>query len=153
MDSQEKGRRLGGEMGRRAGKFVKNAGPRTKRLIEEGRPRVEKAIEDARPKLQKAAEDYRPKVEQAGRDAVRYAEQHQDEIKGLAIKGVRMRLGPLGVVLDALGIGGIQGQPAAPPNACPKCSTINTPQARFCTECGASLAGPNPGGGANGGKA
>jgi hypothetical protein len=71
---------------------------------------------------------------------VRYAEDHQDEIKGLAIKGVRMRLGPLGMVFDALGIGGNQTQPAAPANACPQCSTINTPDARFCTECGAHIA-------------
>ena len=142
MDSDEEARKRherGGELGRLAGKFVKNAGPRTKRLIEEGRPKVEKAIEDARPKVQKAVKDYRPKVEQAGRDAVRYAETHQDEIRGFALKGVRMRLGPLGMVLDALGIGGSQSQPAALSNACPKCGNINPPDARFCTECGARI--------------
>ena len=153
MDSQDEARKRGGELGRMAGRFVKNAGPRGKRLIEEGRPKVEKAIEDARPKVQKAVEDYRPKVEQAGRGAVRYAETHQDEIKGLAIKGVRMRLGPLGMVFDALGIGGGPSQPAAPANVCPRCSSINTPDARFCTECGANLAEAGAGEGKSGGKA
>ena len=108
MDSSEQSRKRqerAGELGRLAGKFVKNAGPRTKKLIDEGRPRVEKAIQDARPKVEKAVEQYRPKVEQAGRDAVRYAQDHQDEIKGMALKGARMRLGPLGMAIDALGIG------------------------------------------------
>lgn len=149
-DQTKAGRQRGGELGRMAGKFVKNAGPRTKQLIdesrpkidkaiEEARPRVSKAIEDARPKVQKAVEDYRPKVEQAGRDAVRYAQDHQDELTGLAMRGVRMRLGPLGMALDALGVGAPQAKPAQ--TACPACNSVNTGSAKFCAQCGAPLSG------------
>ncbi len=143
MDSEDqagKARQRGGEFGRMAGKLVKNAGPRTKRFIDESKPKVEKAIQDARPKVEKAVEDYRPKVEQAGRDAVRYAQDHEDEIKGLALRGARMRLGPLGMAIDALGIGAEPSQPAAQPNTCPACQTINTASAKFCSECGSPLA-------------
>ena len=124
-----------------AGKLVKNAGPRTKRFIDENRPKVEKAIQDARPKVEKAVEEYKPKVEQAGRDAVRYAQEHQDEIKGMALKGARMRLGPLGMALDALGIGRQESDPAAEPRICSTCQAANAPAARFCTECGSQLSG------------
>jgi ElaB/YqjD/DUF883 family membrane-anchored ribosome-binding protein len=146
MDSDEKSRKSrerGGELGRMAGKLVKNAGPRTKRLIEENRPRVEKAIQDARPKVEKAVQQYRPKVEQAGRDAVRYAQEHPEEIKALALKGARMRLGPLGMAIDALA----GPQPDKPPSTqqtCAKCQTVNAPKARFCTECGGQLASGSP---------
>jgi hypothetical protein len=139
MDSDEQSRKrqeLAGELGRKAGKFVKNAGPRTKKLIEENRPKVEKAIQDARPKVEKAVEQYRPRVEQAGRDAVRYAQEHEDEIKGMALKGARMRLGPLGMAIDALGIG---AEPAKAQETCPACQAANVPSATFCSECGGRL--------------
>ena len=136
--SQKRSQR-GGELGRMAGKLVKNAGPRTKQFIEENRPRLEKAIQDARPKVEKAVEDHRPKVEQAGRDAVRYAQEHEDELRAMALKGARMRLGPLGMAIDALGIGREPAQPAAGPKACPKCSATNSAEAKFCAECGAQL--------------
>lgn len=150
QDQPDSARRRGGELGRLAGKFVKNAGPRTRQFIEESRPKVDKAIQDARPKVdkaiqdarpkvQKAVEDYRPRVEQAGRDAVKYAQDHQDEIKGLALRGARMRLGPLGMAIDALGIGAQPQQPQPGPNACTACGAQNTPAARFCSECGAQL--------------
>lgn len=145
MDSEEQAktsRAKGGEFGRMAGKFVKNAGPRTKQFIDESRPKFDKAIQDARPKIEKAVEDYRPRVEQAGRDAVRYAQDHQDEIKGYALKGARMRLGPLGMAIDALGIGGTQ--PAKPQTVCSACQSTNAPNAKFCTECGAALSETKP---------
>ena len=152
MDSEEqtkRSREKGGELGRLAGKFVRNAAPRTKQFIDESRPkvdraiqdarpRVEKAIEDARPKIQKAVEDYRPRIEQAGRDAVRYAHDHENEIKGMALKGARMRLGPLGMAIDALGIGEASPK-TAPENACTDCQTVNASSARFCVECGTRL--------------
>ena len=139
QDQPDSARRRGGELGRLAGKFVKNAGPRTRQFLEESRPKVDKAIQDARPKVQKAVEDYRPRVEQAGRDAVKYAQEHQDEIKGLALRGARMRLGPLGMAIDALGIGSQPQQPQPASNACTACGSQNTPSARFCSECGARL--------------
>ena len=147
MDPQDnrKNQERGAELGKLAGRFVKNAGPRTKRFIDESRPKVEKALQDARPRVEKAIEDYRPKVEQAGRDAVRYAQEHENEIKGFALRGARMRLGPLGMAIDALGIGG-QPQPADQENrTCAKCSTANAVAARFCTECGEQLPSGSPG--------
>jgi vacuolar-type H+-ATPase subunit H len=149
-EEARKRRERDGEFGRLAGKLVKNAGPSTRKFIAQSRPKVEKAIhdtrpkvekaiEDARPRVQQTIEDYRPKAEQAGRDAVQYAQDHQDELRGMALKGVRMRLGPLGMVIDALGIGGQPAKPAAPANTCAQCSTVNSPAARFCSECGAQL--------------
>lgn len=142
MDSEEQAKRSrerSGELGRLAGKFVRNAGPRTKQFIDESRPKVDKAIQDARPKVEKAIEDYRPRVEQAGRDAVKYAQDHQDEIRGLALRGARMRLGPLGMAIDALGIG---NEPEPEPKAqstCPACGKENATNASFCSQCGAQL--------------
>ena len=139
-EDQTKGaRERGGELGRLAGKLVKNAGPRTKRFVDESRPKVEKAIQDARPKVQKAVEDYRPRVEQAGRDAVRYAQEHEDEIRGLALKGARARLGPLGMAIDALGGGQQPAKTATPNRACSSCGTINVASAKFCSQCGIQL--------------
>ena len=145
----------GAKLGRWAGKFVKNAGPNSKRLVEENRPRVEKAVQDARPKVEKAVKDarpkvekavkdYRPRVEQAGRDAARYAQEHEDELRSMAIKGARMRLGPLGMAIDALGL---DSQPAEPTvrDGCRQCGTVYTPRARFCSECGTPVT-PDPGG-------
>lgn len=134
-----------------AGKLLKNAGPRAKRFVEENRPRLEKAVQDARPKVEKAIEEarpriekaveqYRPKVEEAGRNALKYAEEHEEEIRAMAIKGARMRLGPLGMAIDALGIGSEPERPAteAPPG-CPQCGKANQASAKFCSECGTRL--------------
>jgi len=124
-----------------AGKLVKSAGPRARRFVDESRPKVEKAIQDARPKVEKAVEVYRPKVEQAGREAVKYAQEHEEELKGLALKSARMRLGPLGMAIDALGIGAQPAPPAAVPRPCPSCRTTNAVDAKFCSKCGARLPG------------
>lgn len=137
-EGSRKKRERGGEIGRIAGRLVKKAGPRTRQFIDENKPRVEKAIQDARPKVEKAVETYRPKVEQAGRDAVRYAQEHEDEIRAMALKGARMRLGPLGMAIDALGLG---AEPAKTSEAgtCSKCGSANAPAAKFCSQCGAGL--------------
>jgi hypothetical protein len=108
----------GAIIGRKAGRLFKRGGPELRRLVEE----------------------HRPKVEKASRDALQYAKEHEDEIRGLALKGVRMRAGPLGMMVDALG-----GQPqtAAEPPAepvCPSCKAVNARAARFCNQCGAKLA-------------
>jgi hypothetical protein len=133
-----------------AGKLVKNAGPEARRLIDESRPRIEKAVQEVRPKVEKAVEQYRPRVEQAGRDAVRYAQEHQEELKSLAIKGARTRMGPLGMAIDALGLDGRPGTPAAV--QCPSCKASNAASARFCSECGASLPGDETPGQDGGGE-
>jgi len=138
-EQSKRSRERGGELGRMAGKLVKNAGPRTKRFIEESKPKVEKAIQDARPKVEKAVEQYRPKVEKAGRDAMRYAQENPEQIKAIAMKGARTRLGPLGMAIDALGLGAPQSPPAPATKVCSGCKTVNAPKARFCTECGAQL--------------
>jgi vacuolar-type H+-ATPase subunit H len=160
MDPKEgrKPRERAGEWGKLAGRLVKNAGPRTRQLLDDSRPkvekaiqdtrpRVEKAIHDARPRVEKAFQDYRPKVEQAGRDAVRYAQEHEDELKSMALRGARMRLGPLGMAIDALGIGGPPAKPSGTALNCATCNTANATNARFCVECGAELTA-RPAGGA-----
>ena len=107
----------GAAIGRKAGRLFKRSGPELKRLVEE----------------------HRPKVEKAGRDAFQYAKEHEDEIRGLAMKGVRMRAGPLGMMVDSLA-----PQPPRPdPNAdpiCPTCKATNAPVAKFCSQCGTKLA-------------
>src|SRR5690606_13328384 len=119
--------------------FIDETRPRVEKAIQEARPKLEKAVEEYRPKVEKAVSDYRPKVEQAGRDAVRYAQEHEDEIRAMALKGARMRLGPLGMAIDALGIGGEAEKPARAAGECPKCGSANAASAKFCSECGAPL--------------
>jgi hypothetical protein len=107
----------GALIGRKAGRLFKRSGPELKRLVEE----------------------HRPKIEKASRDAFEYAKQHEDEIRALAIKGVRMRAGPLGMMVDALGG---QPQPSNDPPAepvCPSCKTVNARVAKFCNQCGTRL--------------
>jgi hypothetical protein len=156
-EQSRKNRERGGDLGRFAGRLVKNAGPNTKRFIDENRPKVEKALQDTRPKVEKAIQDarphvekavevYRPRVEQAGRDAVRYVQDHPEQVQAMAMKGVRMRLGPLGMAMDALGLN-VQQPPSPPPPSvriCPGCGTRNAPRARFCSECGRRLEPPPP---------
>lgn len=109
----------GATIGRKAGRLFKRSGPELKRLVEENRPKVEKA----------------------GRDAFNYAREHEEEIRAVAMKGVRMRAGPLGMVVDALAR---QDQPgpadeSSGPPACPSCNAINAPVAKFCDQCGTRL--------------
>ena len=144
-ENTKKARQAGGQIGRLAGRWVKNAGPRTRQFIDESRPKLDKAIQDARPKVEKAIKDYRPKVEQAGRDAVKYAQEHEDEIRGLAMKGARMRLGPLGMAIDALGLNDQPQQAPEQSNTCLSCQTVNTQNARFCSQCGSTLSKPPTG--------
>ena len=107
----------GAAIGRKAGRLFKRSGPELRRLVEE----------------------HRPKLEKASRDAFQYAKEHEDEIRGLAMKGVRMRAGPLGMMVDALA-----PQPPAPDaNAmpvCPSCKATNALAAKFCSQCGTKLA-------------
>jgi hypothetical protein len=141
MDADEKARinrERGGELGRMAAKLLKTAGPRARKIVEDGRPKVEKAIQDARPKVEKAVEVYRPKLEQAGRDAMKYAQEHDRELKGMALQGAR-RLGPLGMAIDALGVGAQPATSAGAARTCPHCMRPNAADARFCSECGARL--------------
>lgn len=111
------------ELGRRAGRLFRTGAPRLKRAFDANRP----------------------KAEQAGRGAMRYAQEHQDEIKAIAIKGARMRLGPLGMALDALGIGGAPstdnaGEPQSSTTPrCGNCQSENATNAKFCNQCGVRL--------------
>ena len=121
QDKTSKSEDRGEAIGRKAGRLFKRSGPELKRLVEE----------------------HRPKVEKAGRDAFQYAKEHEEEIRGLALKGVRMRAGPLGMMVDALA----PQPPATDQNAepvCPSCKTKNTPVAKFCSQCGTKLAGTSP---------
>jgi hypothetical protein len=117
QDKTSKPEDRGAAIGRKAGRLFKRSGPELKRLIEE----------------------HRPKVEKAGRGAFQYAKDHEDEIRSLAMKGVRMRAGPLGMMVDALA-----PQPPAPdPNAepvCLSCKATNARAAKFCSQCGTRLA-------------
>jgi hypothetical protein len=107
----------GAAIGRRAGRLFKRGGPELKRLVEENRPKVEKA----------------------GRQAFKYAQEHEEEIRSLAMKGVRMRAGPLGMVVDALG-GQTQASSQSPAESgCPSCNAVNAPAAKFCNQCGTKL--------------
>jgi hypothetical protein len=112
-DNSKKPEDRGAAIGRKAGRLFRRSGPELKRLVEE----------------------HRPKVEKASKDALRYAKEHEDEIRALALKGVRMRAGPLGMMVDALN----PAQPPAPEPGCPACKAINAKAARFCNQCGARL--------------
>ncbi|HEX5140360.1 MAG TPA: zinc ribbon domain-containing protein [Dehalococcoidia bacterium] len=106
------------ELGRRAGRLLKQSRPRIKRLVEANRP----------------------KVEQAGKQAYKLAQEHEDELRAMALKGLRLRAGPLAGAFDAL-----TSQPgsraASEPvdRACPACSADNPPAAKFCNQCGTQL--------------
>jgi hypothetical protein len=114
-------------------------GRRAARLLRRGKPRVEKALNQARPRVEEAVNKARPQVERSAKDAWRYAQDHEDEIKRTALRGARMRVrGPFGFLIDALQSNGGASQPQP---ACPSCGTPYAPSARFCTECGANLAG------------
>jgi hypothetical protein len=117
---------IGATLGRNAARWLKAAKPRARRLATEAGPQAEKA----------------------SRAAARYARQHDAELMQAALKLVRLRLGPLGMLVDAVA----QPQPQ-PPDAqqqspgsarasglrCPSCEAVNAMAARFCDQCGSAL--------------
>jgi zinc-ribbon domain len=100
------------------------------RLFKTGRPRVQRLIADNR-----------PRVEKVSRGALRYAQEHENEIKAAALRGARMRVrGPFGFVIDALGrASSEEPEQARPPDVCPGCDAVNAANARFCSQCGTRL--------------
>ncbi|HLF77244.1 MAG TPA: zinc ribbon domain-containing protein [Dehalococcoidia bacterium] len=108
------------ELGRKLGRAVRAAKPRAKRLSEEAKPRVEKA----------------------GNDVLRFAREHESEVKQVAKKIVRARLtGPLGLVFDALAT---ETSEAADTLVCNRCQTANASGAKFCSQCGVALESTAP---------
>ena len=127
MGSNQPNRRSREENDRRA----EELGRKAARLFRRGRPGLQQALTDAK-----------PRAEQAAKGALRYTQEHEDEIKRVALKGARLRLrGPFGFVFDALN-SGLQSDTtpaAAVGDACPACQSVNPPSARFCSQCGARL--------------
>jgi len=130
-DARAKNDRKAEELGRRAA-----------RLLRRGKPRVEKAINDARPRVERAVNEAKPQAERAAKGVLRYAQNHEDEIKRAAVKGARMRVrGPFGFLIDALQSNSTTAESHA---TCANCGTASQPSARFCTECGAQLSQAEP---------
>ena len=122
-------------------------GRKAARLLRRGRPSLEKAVKDARPRVEKAIADAKPRVEKAAQGAMRYAQEHEDEIKRTALKAARLKVrGPFGFVVDAV-VNGMREE-AAPPRTqpCKACGTENAPVARFCSQCGANMTVTGTGG-------
>src|SRR4051794_21953245 len=66
--------------------------------------RAAKLWRDARPAAEQLAQQAIPRVEKLGRRAIGFAQEHEDELKGAAVKLARARItGPLGIVVDAMG--------------------------------------------------
>jgi hypothetical protein len=96
-----------------------------------------RAVKAAAPRVQRLATEAKPRLEEARDGALKFAREHDDEIKQLAGRLVRARLGPLGVVVDAFAPTG-----SAPKEAtCRACAAANPGSARFCNQCGAALVG------------
>jgi hypothetical protein len=126
MGSNQPDRNSKAENDRRA----EELGRKAARLFRRGKPGLQQAITDAR-----------PRAEQAAKGALRYTQQHEDQIKRVALKGARLHLrGPFGFVFDALS-NGLQGNnpPETAGDACPSCQSVNAPSARFCSQCGTRL--------------
>jgi hypothetical protein len=101
--------------------------------------RAARLVKALRPRLQRLAEEARPRVEKAGRGAAEYAREHEDELRGAALRLARARMPLLGPALDALA-SQTGRQPDAPPaQACQACAHLNPPAARFCNNCGSRL--------------
>jgi hypothetical protein len=105
-------------------------GKRARRLWQDGRPELERLIERAR-----------PLASTAGKDALRYAREHEDEIKRTALKGARLHMrGPFGYMIGTLADAAARGAGEPPARAlCPGCEAENPGGARFCNQCGARL--------------
>jgi hypothetical protein len=103
---------------------------------------LRRAVKVAKPRIERFVTDAKPRVGQARDDAVKYAREHDEEIKQLASRLVRARMtGPLGLVVEAFA-----SQAVAPPaedkrieGTCKGCGVTNPKGARFCNQCGAAL--------------
>jgi hypothetical protein len=138
--ANQRGQDVGGELGRRAARLLRTSGPRIKKLMDDNRPGVEKLMQEGR-----------PRAEQASREALRFAQEHQDEIRAVALRGARMRIaGPFGFLIDAVArhsgpsradepLEPDAGAQAAAGAGCAACQTINPRGAKFCNECGSRL--------------
>ena len=114
---------LSERLGRGAGRLVKQGWPGVRRL----------------------AEEMRPHAESTGRGAMRYAKEHDAEIKSAGMRLLRRRfVGPFGVVIDALESelrrGAAEEASKAAESTCGACGTSNGASAKFCSECGSRLA-------------
>ena len=102
---------------------------RARRVLDQTKPMVERLVEEAKPRIGDAA-----------RGAVRYAKDHDQEIKGVAMALVRSRTaGPWRLAATALG--GVVASRVLQKDdpACGNCGTAATSRANFCVECGARL--------------
>ena len=92
-----------------------------------------------RPGLRRAFVDAKPLLEKTGRQASLFARDHDAEIKQSAAKVVRARVsGPLGFLVDA--VTRQAGNEGRGPRDCSNCQSVNPQDAKFCNQCGASLA-------------
>lgn len=98
-DWEATGARVGGALGR----FARRALSAGEQAARDARPEAERLAQKARA----AAEAARPHVERVGRDAVRYARDHEDELKRAARVGAEFTARnaiplPLRPVVDAI---------------------------------------------------
>jgi len=102
------------EVSRRATTLAQNAGPKVEYVLARAKPRAR----------------------DAGRQAVRYAREHEAELKQAASILARYSLrGPLGIAVGAMA----SNASRQPDVECPSCKAQNPPIARFCNECGKPL--------------
>jgi hypothetical protein len=108
---------------------------RARRLWQDGRPELERLIERAR-----------PLATSAGKDAIRYAREHEDEIKRTALRGARLHMrGPFGYMIGTFADAAARGAGEQPQRVlCASCEADNPGGARFCNQCGARLATKPP---------
>jgi ribosomal protein L40E len=82
----------------------------------------------------------RPLATTAGKDALRYAREHEEEIKRTALKGARLHMrGPFGYVVGALADAATRGAEQPASVLCSSCDAENPGGAKFCNQCGARL--------------
>jgi hypothetical protein len=105
---------------------------------EAAKAKTDRTAEELGRKVVRLLRRGKPHAEKAAKDALRYAQDHEDEIKRAAVKGARMRMPGLGLIIDAMQR---EANQAAQRRTCPACGTASQPKARFCTECGAQLPG------------
>lgn len=111
------------------------------RLAEDLARGAEKLWRTRRPQVARFIEQSRPVAADATKRALRYAQEHEDEIKRAALKGARLRLpGPFGYVVGALADAADRDSRSKQAAVCPACRSQNPLAARFCNQCGARLA-------------